>query len=102
MIESAKLAALAALANGIIPADETGDGATAVNAAARIAERIETGVHADLYLRGLETAQSIAFEEYSREVGKLTSAEMERVLALLRERLPAFFAQLRMDVSALY
>jgi hypothetical protein len=101
-MESAKLAALAALANGILPADEIDDGAAAVNAAARLADRIEAGVHAELYLQGLETAQSIAFEEYSHEAGQLTPVEIERVLALLRERLPAFFTQLRLDVSAMY
>ena len=93
-----QLAALNALANGIIPADEIDDGAAAVNAGPRLAERIHPG----LYPQGLETARLIAMEEYGREVGQLNPAEVERILAILRERLPAFFAQLRMDVSALY
>jgi hypothetical protein len=93
---------LAALANGVIPADEIDAGAAAVNAGAHLAERIHAGVHAALYRQGLEMARSIAGTEYGREVHQLSSVEVEAVLAQLRERLPGFFAQLRMDVSALY
>jgi hypothetical protein len=35
-------------------------------------------------------------------VDQLSPAEVATILALVREKLPAFFAQLRMDVSALY
>lgn len=93
---------LAALANGIIPADEIDDGAAAVSAGPRLAERIEAGIHAALYRQGMEAARTIAAEEYGREVNQLTLSEVARILALLRDRLPTFFAQLRMDVSALY
>lgn len=93
---------LAALANGIIPADEIDDGAAAVSAGPRLAERIQAGIHAALYRQGLEAARTVAAEEYRREVNQLSPAEVARVLALVREKLPAFFAQLRMDVSALY
>lgn len=93
---------LAALANGIIPADEIDNGAAAVNAGPRLAERIQAGIQAALYREGLEAAQTIAAEEYGREVNQLSPAEVARVLALVREKVPAFFAQLRMDVSALY
>ena len=93
---------LAALANGIIPADEIDNGAAAVNAGSRLEERIQGGIHAALYRQGLEAARTIAAEEYGREVNQLSPAEIARVLALVREKLPAFFAQLRMDVSALY
>jgi hypothetical protein len=93
---------LGALANGIIPADEIDDGAAAVNAGPRLAERIQAGIHATLYRQGLEDARTVAAEEYGREVDQLSPAEVATVLALVREKLPAFFAQLRMDVSALY
>ncbi|MEY2428705.1 MAG: hypothetical protein QOJ40_1590, partial [Verrucomicrobiota bacterium] len=38
---STQIASLTALANGIIPQDETDDGAAAVNAGPRLAERIQ-------------------------------------------------------------
>lgn len=98
ILSAIELATLTALANGIIPADETDDGAAAVNAGPRLAE----GTQSERYLQGLEMARSIASDEYDREVGECNSAEVERVLAVLRERAPAFFAQLRLDVSALY
>jgi hypothetical protein len=93
---------LAALANGVIPADEIDAGAAAVNAGAHLAERIHSGIHAELYRQGLEVARSIAWTLYGREVCQLSPVEVEAVLAQLREQLPGFFAQLRMDVSALY
>ncbi len=98
MLSEVDLATLIALANGIIPADDTDDGAAAVNAGPRLAERPQSAP----YLQGLETARSIAREAYGREVCELSSEEMERVLDLVREKAPAFFGQLRMDVSALY
>src|SRR5712692_4415414 len=98
MLFEIELATLIALANGIIPADEIDDGAAAVNAGPRLAERMPSA----LYLQGLETARSIAREEYGREVSELSSAEVEKVLDVVREKAPVFFAQLRMHVSALY
>jgi hypothetical protein len=93
---------LAVLANGVIPADEIDAGAAAVNAGVRLAERVDAGAHAALYLQGLEMARSIAETVYSREIQELSSAEVGDILGQLRDRLPGFFAQLRMDVSALY
>jgi Gluconate 2-dehydrogenase subunit 3 len=101
-MDADQLAALGALANGIIPADEVDDGAAAVNAGPRLAERIQAGIQAALYREGLESARTVATEEYGREVNQLSPAEVATVLAVVREKLPAFFAQLRMDVSALY
>ena len=91
-----------ALANGIIPADETDGGAAEVDAAAKIAERIAGGVNAVLYQQGLALADSLAREKHNRSVAKLIPAEVHELLAVLRDRLPAFFKQLRLDVSALY
>ena len=93
---------LAVLANGIIPADEIDAGAAAVNAGPRLEERIRAGIHESLYRRGLEAARTIAAEEYGREISQLRPAEVEKILARVREKLPAFFAQLRMDVCAFY
>ena len=85
---------LAALANGIIPADVIDSGAAAVNAGPRLAQQMQTGPHAALYRQGLDAAEAI--------VEALGPVDIARVLGLLRERAPAFFAQFRMDVSALY
>ena len=101
-MNSQQLATLIALANGIIPRDEADDGAAAVNAGPRLAERIQTGLNADLYLRGLETAALLGKETYGREVDELNPQEVHQLIAGVREKLPAFFKQLRMDVSALY
>jgi hypothetical protein len=93
---------LAALANGIIPADARDEGAAAVNAGARLAEKVETGINAAIYARGVDTAEALAMERHGRSVTELDVAEIYSLLTALRESLPAFFKQLRMDVSALY
>jgi len=92
----------AALANGIIPADARDDGAATVNAGARLAEKVHAGINAALYLRGVETAEALAREKHGRSVVELNAGETHDLLTTLRERLPVFFKQLRMDVSALY
>ena len=97
-----QLATLTALANGIIPADELDAGASAVNAAPRLAEKIAAGVNGPLYLKGLDLAQSRATEKYNVALRDLTAVQLHDLLAQLRDTLPAFFKQLRMDVSALY
>jgi gluconate 2-dehydrogenase subunit 3-like protein len=101
-MNSQQVATLAALANGIIPPDQTDDGAAGVNAGERLAQRIQSGVNAALYLQGLATATSVARQTYGREVNELNPAEIHQLIAGVRDKLPAFFKQLRMDVSALY
>src|SRR6476661_2947399 len=97
-----QIAALASLANGIIPADGTDAGAAAVDAGPRLAERIRTGVNAGIYLRGLELAQSLARKRHGLDVNQLPPAQIHDLLAAIRDELPGFFKQLRMDVSAFY
>ena len=97
-----RLATLAALANGIIPADETDAGAAEVNAAVKIAEKIANGINAAIYQQGLALADSLAREHYNRGVAQLTASEIHDLLSEVRNRLPAFFKQVRLDVSALY
>jgi hypothetical protein len=96
------LDALAALASGIIPADARDAGAAAVQAGPRLAEKIAAGVNAPLYLRGLETAIQLARETCLTPVHQLTPDQLQELLTSLRDRLPAFFKQLRMDVCASY
>jgi len=102
LLDPAQLTALAALANGIIPADDLDAGAAEVNAAVKIAEKIGNGINAAIYKQGLALADSLAREHYNRGVAQLTALEIHDLLSNVRDRLPAFFKQLRLDVPALY
>jgi len=83
------------LANGIIPADEMDEGAAAVNAGMRIADRVDRGINAKVYLAGLEFLEG-------KDVLNMDDAQIHELLGLIREKAAGFFKQLRMDVSALY
>jgi hypothetical protein len=102
LLDPEQAAALTALANGIIPPDEADAGAAAVNAGARLAEKICGGLNAPLYLQGLRTVEAVAQEMFGRGVVVLSAREIHELLAQVRERAPGFFKQLRMDVAALY
>jgi hypothetical protein len=102
LLNPAQLAALAALANGIIPADDLDAGAAEANAAPKITEKIANGINAAIYRQGLALADSLAREHYNRGVAQLTASELHDLLSEIRDHLPAFFKQLRLDVSALY
>ena len=102
LLNPGKVATLTALADGIIPPDETDGGASSVNAGLRLAEKIRAGINTALYLQGIEAAETIAARDYRREPAQLGPSEVYAVIAAIRERLPGFFKQLRMDVSALY
>lgn len=93
---------LAVLAGGIIPADERDGGAAAVHAGPRLAERMRAGLHADLYTGGLRSAERLAQERFARWVTELGPPEVHELLERLRTSDPAFFKQLRTDVTALY
>ena len=92
------LETLAALADGIIPPDGRDAGAGVVQAGARLVEKLPMKV----YREGVEAAEALARECFAREVRALGPEEIHELLAILREKRPAFFKQLRMDVSALY
>jgi hypothetical protein len=94
--------ALAVLANGIIPADERDGGAACVAAGDRLAEKMAGGVNAGLYRQGLDAAQTIAAERFGAELGFLSDEQVYELIGVLREALPGFYKQLRMDVSAIY
>jgi hypothetical protein len=95
-------AALATLANGIIPADERDAGAAAVNAGPRLAEKVAAGPSAALYRSGLSAAFALAQSKYGRPLTELETAQMCELIGALQEQQPAFFRQLRADVCALY
>ena len=96
------IAALAALANGIIPADERDAGAAAVHAGPGIAERMRRSPYAQVYVDGLKTADELARGSFDRSVAQLDAGQMNSLLADLSTQAPAFFRQLRADVCALY
>ena len=93
---------LAALANGIIPADASDTGAAAVNTGARLAEKVAAGVNVAIYEKGLQIAASLAQSRFAKSVDDLRPAEMHELIGLLRSELPAFYKQLRLDVCAMY
>ena len=94
--------ALSKLAEGIIPADEIDAGAAAVDAGAKLAQKIDAGVHAKEYLEGIRSADAIAQLRYSAPVASLDAGQIHDLLGVLRSEAPAFFRQLRMDVCAFY
>ena len=102
MSPTEEAAVLAVLADGIIPPDGRDAGAAAVNAGPRLAERLAAGVNAPLYRRGLAAAESLAQARFGRTITALDAAQVQELLAALRDGEAAFFRQLRMDVCGLY
>jgi hypothetical protein len=101
-LDAEQVAILSRLAEGIIPPDEADQGASAVNAGTRLAEKVRAGVNSNLYVRGIETARTIARDTYRADVPGLSPEQVHGLLESVRNALPGFFKQLRMDVSALY
>src|SRR2546423_7847504 len=97
-----QMVALPALADGISPASDGDAGATAVNAGPRLAEKVAAGLNSSLYVQGLETAERLARNAHGASLAELTPPQVHDLAGRLRDELPAFFKQLRMDVSALY
>ena len=95
-------AALAILANGIIPADERDAGASEVGSGARLAEKLAAGPMAELYRQSLSAAAELARATFGRGITELDATEVHALLGTLRDRQPAFFKQLRTDVCAMY
>jgi hypothetical protein len=95
-------ATLAKLADGVIPPDAIDAGASAVQAGPRLVERIAQGVNAAVYRQGVEAAERLSSERFQVAVADLSADEVFELLGMLRATEPAFFKQLRMDVSALY
>jgi acyl-CoA reductase-like NAD-dependent aldehyde dehydrogenase len=90
--------ALAALANGIIPADERDGGAAATGAWTRLLTKVDAPVYAE----GLECAERLSRSKFGKGCGELSSSQVFDLLALLRDEAPMFFRQLRADVAAAY
>ena len=93
---------LAALANGIIPADERDAGAGLVHAGPSIAERMRRSPSAPYTSRACRRRAPSRRERFGQDVRELNAGQMRELLAALRDQSPAFFRQLRADVCALY
>jgi Gluconate 2-dehydrogenase subunit 3 len=96
------IGALAALADGIIPADERDSGAALVHAGPSIAERMRRSPTAGVYVEGLRAARDFARALFGQDVRELNAGQITELLTRLREESPAFFRQLRADACALY
>jgi hypothetical protein len=96
------IAALTALANGIIPANERDAGAALVHAGAGIAAKMRYGANGPIYAGGLRAAEKIAAEKFGCTIAALNADQLHELLALLRDEEPMFFRLLRADVCALY
>jgi hypothetical protein len=96
------IAALAALANGIIPADERDEGAAVVHAGATIAARMRSSPYGHIYVDGLLKAGELADMKYGCKVSELNGAQIQELIAKLSEQSPAFFRLLRADVCMIY
>jgi hypothetical protein len=96
------IAALTALSQGILPADDRDAGAAIVHCGAAIAEKMRRSPHGEVYVDGIRTAQSLAREQFGRMLSELDPAEMHHLLTGLREQRPMFFRFLRADVCSLY
>src|SRR5688572_31062098 len=93
---------LGSLVSGINPADEVDGGALEVGAAEKLAAKVRAGVNAALYVKGVELARSLTKEKLGVDVAGLTAGQIHELLEAVRGKLPGFFKQLRMDVSAIY
>ncbi|WP_028550540.1 gluconate 2-dehydrogenase subunit 3 family protein [Paenibacillus sp. UNC451MF] len=93
---------LAVLANGVIPADDTDQGAAVANAGQVLADRIERGVHAKLYVLGIEAAADASQEQFGKPLMQLDQEQVYDVMMALKAYMPGFYKQLRSDVISLY
>ena len=78
------IGALAALADGIIPADERDAGASLVHAGPSIAERMRRSPSAQVYVDGLRAARVFASERFGQEVRELNASQMRELLTALQ------------------
>jgi hypothetical protein len=101
-VSLADIAALTALANGVIPADERDAGAALAHAGPGIAAKMRYGANGPIYVAGLRAAEKIAAVKFGRAIAALEALQLHELLALLRDAEPMFFRLLRADVCALY
>lgn len=97
-----QLAVLTALANGIIPPDQVDGGAEEVGAGLEIAQRVERGIHAETYVRGLAVAEELAISMFAERVTRLNPEQLHALVGVIKERIPQLYKQLRADVCQIY
>jgi hypothetical protein len=96
------IAALSALANGVIPPDARDTGAASVHAGPSIAGRVRYSPYADVYVDGLKVAKELAQSKFNGGLDELDAEQMQALLGDLSEQSPQFFRQLRADVCLFY
>lgn len=102
MLSDDQKRAVTALANGIIPADDRDSGAAAVDAAGKIAAKVEAGVNAAVYTSGVEVAERLSLASFKKSVSELEPSNVDMLIGLVKAEAPGFYKQLRLDVTALY
>ncbi len=101
-LTSDQIAGLARLVNGIIPGADEETASPGPCVTQRLAAKIIGGSVQNLYLRGLEKAEVFSQQKYRKSLLSLDALETHELLEKIREEIPAFFKQLRMDTSAIY
>jgi len=101
-LSEAQKSVLAVLANGIIPADDRDSGAAVVDAAGKIAVKVEAGVNAAVYLSGIDVADRLSRTHFDKAITELKPAEIHTLVSLVKAEVTGFYKQLRLDVTALY
>jgi hypothetical protein len=93
---------LSALAEGIVPRDNRDDGAATLNAGQHLADKIQADLNNSSYVEGLQFAEITSKGNFGRTPSELDPAALEKLLAIVRERSPAFFKFLRTETCGLY
>jgi hypothetical protein len=93
---------LAALAQGIIPRDDRDDGAAMFDPGKHLAQKMEAERNNAALIQGLEFAEATSQANFGRAARQLDAPALENLLAIVRERSPAFFKFLRAEICALY
>ncbi len=96
------IAALSALANGVIPPDEGDAGAASIHAGPGIARRMRYSPFAAVCIDGLKAATELAQSKFECPLKALSVEQMQHLLECLSDQSPQFFRQLRSDVCLFY
>jgi len=97
-----QIAALEALAKGIIPGDQRDAGVSALNAGEHLAKKLEVNPFSSLLMDGVRFAESESVARFGQSVDKLSPEALHQLLGVVRDRAPALFKFVRMETCALY
>src|SRR4051812_37554946 len=94
--------ALGALAGGIIPPDDRDDGVAALKADEHFVRKLAANPFASALLQDLTLVETHCVEQFGRSIEQLDCEAMVKLLAIMRDRVPALFKFVRMESCALY